>query len=59
METNNLVLMQKYVNNFRVQKVFKPAVLERMKKSNWDWWGNTDEVYDRLTKCLEWLNDEN
>ena len=54
-----IVIARKYVNNFRVQKVFKPAVLERMKKSNWDWWGSTDEVYDRLTKYLEWLNDEN
>ena len=30
-----------------------------MKRSDWDWWGNTDEVYETLTKCLEWLNDEN
>ena len=54
-----IVIARKYVHNFRVQKVFKPAVLEKMKSSNWDWWGNSDEVYETLTKCLEWLNAEN
>ncbi len=54
-----IVIARKYVHNFRVQKVFRPAVLEKMKKSDWDWWGNTEEAYVRLTKCLDWLIAEN
>ena len=53
-----ITIARKYVHNFRVQKVFKPAVLDKMKRSDWDWWGNSEETYDRLTKCLEWLNAE-
>ena len=54
-----IVIARKYVHHFRVQKVFRPAVLEKMKKSDWDWWGNTEEAYVRLTKCLDWLIAEN
>lgn len=53
-----IVVRRKYVCNFRVQKVYKPAVLKRMDESVWDWWGNTDEVYNNLVKILEWLNPE-
>lgn len=51
-----IVIARKYVHHFRVQKVFKPAVLKRMKKSEWDWWGSTDEAYDKIVRCLDWLN---
>ncbi len=51
-----IVTSRKYVCNFRVQKVFKPAVLNRMKNSVWDWWGNSDEAYNKIVVCLEWLN---
>lgn len=51
-----IVIARKYVENFRVQKVFKPAVLKKMAQSKWDWWGNTDAVRDELMKALAWLN---
>ena len=51
-----IVIARKYVYNFRLQKVFKPAVLKRMKNSKWDWWGNTDEAHNRIACCLDWLN---
>lgn len=51
-----IVIARKYVCNFRVQKVFKPAVLKRMKNSEWDWWGNSDEAYEKIVRCLDWLN---
>ena len=53
-----IVIARKYVCNFRVQKVFKPAVLKRMKNSKWGWWGNSDEAYERIVRCLDWLNAE-
>lgn len=51
-----VVIARKYVKNFRLQKVFKPAVLKRMNQSKWDWWGNTDSARDELIKVLEFLN---
>ena len=51
-----IVIARKYVENFRLQKVFKPTVLKRMNQSKWDWWGNTDSARDTLIKVLEWLN---
>lgn len=53
-----IVIKRKYVKNIRLQKVFKPSVLERMELSEWDWWGNTDAARDRLIKVLEWLNPD-
>lgn len=53
-----IVIARKYVYNFRLQKVFKPAVLKRMKNSKWDWWGQSDESHNRIAICLDWLNEE-
>lgn len=53
-----IVIARKYVENFRLRKVFQPAVLKRMEQSKWDWWGNTDQARDRIIKVLEWLNPE-
>lgn len=51
-----IVIARKYVENFRLQKVFTPAVLKQMEKSAWDWWGNTDSARDEIIRILEWLN---
>lgn len=51
-----IVIARKYIENFRLQKVFKPAVLKKMEQSQWDWWGNTDSARDRIIGFLEWLN---
>lgn len=53
-----IVIARKYVENFRLQKVYKPQVLERMKNSQWDWWGNSDEARDEIIGFLKWLNPE-
>ena len=51
-----IVIRRKYVCNFRVQKVYRPAVLKMMSASKWDWWDNSDETRDTLLKCAEWMN---
>ena len=53
-----IVIARKYVENFRLQRVYKPQVLERMRKSDWDWWGNSDEARDKIIGILKWLNPE-
>lgn len=37
-----IITSSKYIENLRIQKVFKPAVLKRMCSSKWRWWGDTD-----------------
>ena len=51
-------IARKYVCNFRVKKVFKPAVLKKMKESKWDWWGNSDEAYDNIVRYIDYFNKD-
>lgn len=53
-----VVIPIRYVNNFRLQKVFKPAVVQRMKISDFTWWGNSDKDRDIIIKYLEYLAPE-
>ena len=52
-----VVIPRDYVENFRVQKVFKPALLKRMENSNFEWWGKTDNDYERISNCIEWFSE--
>ncbi|MCR5621129.1 MAG: hypothetical protein K6G18_04670 [Treponema sp.] len=39
-----IVMSSNMIENFRLQKVYKPAVLKKMADENsWGFWGNTDE----------------
>lgn len=51
-----VVIRRKHVRNFRVQKVYKPAVLKLMSASEWDWRDNSDETRESLEKSAEWMN---
>lgn len=53
-----IVTSRKYVENFRLQKVYHPFILKKMEQSTWDWWGNSDAALDQLIRVLEWLNPE-
>lgn len=53
-----VVIQRKYVENFRIQKVFKPAVLKRMENSDYEWWGKTDTDHDRIVEFIEQVNSE-
>lgn len=48
-----IVIRSKYVENYRMQKVFKPAVLERMCNSQYFWWGDTDKDRNEIIQYLE------
>ena len=51
-----IIMQRKYIISYRLQKVFQPAVLERMEKSEYSWWGGTDADRDRIIDILDWLN---
>ena len=53
-----IIMESKKIENFRIQKVFKPAVLEIMKQRHYRWWGNTDKDRDSILQYLRWLNPE-
>ena len=55
-ELIEIVMRRKYITNFRLQKVFQPAVLERMENSKHLWWGQTDKDRDEIIEALHWLD---
>ena len=44
--------------NFRVQQVYKPAILARLKQSDYLWWDNSDRTHDLLVQVAERFNRE-
>ena len=48
-----IVMPSKRIENFRIQKVFKPAVLEKMANGKYWWWGNSDQDYETLSILLQ------
>ncbi|MBR1823587.1 MAG: hypothetical protein IJ779_05080 [Ruminococcus sp.] len=55
-----IAISRQYICNFRLQKVFSPAVLRHMKNTDYYmcWWGNTDKDRDDINGCLEYFNSE-
>lgn len=48
-----VVIKMDLIENFRLKKVFQPAVLKRMEKSPYSWWGSTDESRERILELIE------
>ena len=53
-----VVTHSKYVENYRMKKEYKPAVLKRMCLSQYCWWGNTDHGREEIIHYLETRNPE-
>lgn len=51
-----IVMRRKYITNYRLQKVFQPAVLERIEKSKYLWWGEPVKDREEIIEVLNWLN---
>ena len=51
-----IIIPRKHIENFRCQKIFKPAVLKLMDASKWGFWDNSDDHRDTITKMAEGLN---
>lgn len=54
-----IIMESKKIENFRIQKVFNPNVLEIMKHGRCSWWGNGDKDRDEIMRYLKWLKPEN
>lgn len=54
-----IIMESKDIENFRLQKVFKPVVLEIMKQMHYHWWDNSDEDRDEILEYVKDLSPEN
>lgn len=52
-----IIMPRRFIENFRCQKVFRPAVLRLMNKSHWGFWSNSDSDKKAITEMAEGLND--
>lgn len=48
-----IVMPSKYITNFRIQKVFNPAVLKEMERDGYYWFSNSDQDRDDLLRYLK------
>ena len=53
-----VVTHSKYIENFRMQKVYKPDVLKVMCSSPYRWWGATEYWREKIIEYLETRNPE-
>ena len=51
-----VITRSEYIENFRIQKVCKPAVLRRMCSSEYRWWGDTEKDRETIIRLLESLS---
>ena len=51
-----IIMSRKFIENYRCQKVFRPAVLKLMNNSRWGFWNNTDLTKEWITKLADGLN---
>ena len=52
-----VIIPSKQVENFRLQKCYKPAVLNMMKQRHWSWYGNTDADKEEATRIINLLKE--
>jgi len=53
-----VITHSKYVENYRMKKVYSPAVLKRMCLSKYRWWGDTDKDREEIIEYLETRSPE-
>lgn len=53
-----VVIPRRCIENYRLQKVYKPTLLNKMKQSKYTHWSNTDRDLEEIIHWLEQLNPE-
>ena len=48
-----IIMQSKYIKDYRIKKVYKPAILKRMCSSRYLWRGDTEKDRKRIIKYLE------
>ena len=53
-----VVMQKKYIEKFRLQKIYKPTIVKRMINSENVWWSDSDDARKDIIKYLEVLAPE-
>ena len=53
-----IVTRSKYIENYRMKRVYKPEVINLMCASKHHWWNDTDHDRTEIIKYLEYLNPD-
>ena len=53
-----VVMQRKHIEHFRIQKIYKPAIVKRMIISEYDWWSDSDDDREDIIHYLESLAPE-
>ena len=48
-----VIMQSKYVENFRIQKVYKPVIVKRMLNSENIWWSDSEDDCEEIINYLE------
>ena len=50
-----VITRSEYIENYRLKKVYKPAILKLMCSSQYHWWGDTEDDREKIIECLKTL----
>ncbi len=53
-----VITHSKYVENYRMQKVYKPSILKRMCSSEYRWWDDSENCRKEIIEYLETRNPD-
>ncbi|MCR4648837.1 MAG: hypothetical protein K5776_07140 [Lachnospiraceae bacterium] len=53
-----VIMQSKYIENFRMQKIYKPAIMKRMINSEHYWWSDSEDDRKEIIEYLEYLAPE-
>ncbi|MBE5916438.1 MAG: hypothetical protein E7273_06285 [Pseudobutyrivibrio ruminis] len=53
-----LIMAKEHIENFRMQKIYKPVLLKMMCKSEYYWWNDLEDSRKNIIKMLNYLSPE-
>lgn len=53
-----LIMAKEHIENFRMQKIYKPVLLKMMCKSKYYWWNDLDDSRTSIITMLKYLSPE-
>lgn len=53
-----IIIRSKYIENYRIKKIYKPEILKLMCTSEYSWWNDTDWDRDTIISELDYLAPE-
>lgn len=51
-----VIINRRYIENYRLERVYKPSILQRMLESTYRWWDDTEQGRDNIIETAEFWN---